>query len=236
MISRSVENGHCLSEDKYSWKFRSSRIDVRAIFYSGLVLLTLDKNLGLNMKSIFTRACKKTLDCHLSLILSNLILLNCNDFISMLQKLVLSHLIQDHEISDDAVYKRIFEFYEKAEQKTKWMHKRSSNLAVRLWFSCNRCGIVLWKYHIHFFFLRNKKFCCNFRFLQFFPHSFCIMIFVVSALSAFLQKLEEHWLGGNFTVQMLSAELGNPCHWNQRSKKSNKSRKLDFKLNIAKST
>lgn len=35
------------------------------------------------------------------------------------QKLELGHLIQDHEISDDAVYERIFEFYEKAEHKKK---------------------------------------------------------------------------------------------------------------------
>ncbi|KAL3985881.1 Laminin EGF-like (Domains III and V) family protein [Acanthocheilonema viteae] len=40
------------------------------------------------------------------------------------QKNELSNLIQDHDISDDAVYARIFEFYEKAEHKKKMDAKR----------------------------------------------------------------------------------------------------------------
>lgn len=37
----------------------------------------------------------------------------------LLQKLELDHLIQDQGVSDDVVYERIFEFYEKASDEKK---------------------------------------------------------------------------------------------------------------------
>uniref|UniRef100_A0A8R1TWU4 Laminin EGF-like domain-containing protein n=1 Tax=Onchocerca volvulus TaxID=6282 RepID=A0A8R1TWU4_ONCVO len=80
------------------------------------------------------------------------------------QKLELSHLIQDHDISDDAVYERIFEFYEKAEDKKKMGARKIIESG------CKR-------------FVRRMF------------------------GSEIATKLEEHRLDGNFTAQMLSAEL-----------------------------
>ncbi|CAG9535639.1 unnamed protein product [Cercopithifilaria johnstoni] len=80
------------------------------------------------------------------------------------QKNELGHLIQDHEISDDVVYARIFEFYEKAE------HKKKMDAQRIIESGCKR-------------FIRRM---------------FGIKI---------AEKLEEHRLNGNFTAQMLSAEL-----------------------------
>ncbi|VDO27708.1 unnamed protein product [Onchocerca flexuosa] len=80
------------------------------------------------------------------------------------QKLELSHLIQDQDISDDAVYERIFEFYEKAEEKKKMGARKIIESG------CKR--------------------------------------FVRRMLgSEIATKLEEHRWNGNFTAQMLSAEL-----------------------------
>lgn len=40
-------------------------------------------------------------------------------WLSKLQKLELAHMIQDQDIGDDAVYERIFEFYETADSEKK---------------------------------------------------------------------------------------------------------------------
>uniref|UniRef100_A0A158Q791 Laminin EGF-like domain-containing protein n=1 Tax=Elaeophora elaphi TaxID=1147741 RepID=A0A158Q791_9BILA len=80
------------------------------------------------------------------------------------QKLELGHMIQDYDISDDAVYARIFEFYEKAE------HKKKMDAQRIIESGCKR-------------FVRRM---------------------FGTEIAA---KLEEHRLDGNFTAQMLSAEL-----------------------------
>ncbi|VDK77897.1 unnamed protein product [Litomosoides sigmodontis] len=80
------------------------------------------------------------------------------------QKVELGHLIRDHEVSDDAVYARIFEFYEAAEDKKKMDAQRIIESGCR----------------------------------RFVGRMFGTEI---------AAKLEEHRLDGNFTAQMLSAEL-----------------------------
>ncbi|KAM3716939.1 Basement membrane proteoglycan [Dirofilaria immitis] len=80
------------------------------------------------------------------------------------QKTELGHLIHDRDISDDAVYERIFEFYEKAE------HKKKMDAQKIIESECKR-------------FVRRM-----------FGNEIAT-------------KLEEHRSDGNFTAQMLSAEL-----------------------------
>uniref|UniRef100_A0A915PGU8 Laminin EGF-like domain-containing protein n=1 Tax=Setaria digitata TaxID=48799 RepID=A0A915PGU8_9BILA len=80
------------------------------------------------------------------------------------QKLELGHLIQDHDISDDVVYERIFEFYEKAE------HKKKMDAQKVIESGCKRFVSRMFGDEI-------------------------------------ATKLEEHRSDGNYTAQMLSAEL-----------------------------